>query len=122
MATTGHITEIPITLRLSQQAREKLAERAAQSGQDVDHYTSELIEQAVTRPTLDELLAPVRDDFAKSGMSEKQIMDLGRRELEALRRERPASATPSADLFRRLAPGLAILTPTQFAADLRKKD
>jgi len=92
MATTGHITKTLITLRLSQQAREKLAERAAQNGQDVDHYTSELIEQAVTRPTLDELLAPVRDDFAKSGMSEEEIVDLGRRELEALRRERKAKS------------------------------
>ncbi len=92
MATIGHITETSITLRLSQQASDKLAERAAQSGQDVAHYASELIEQAVTRPTLNELLAAVRDDFAKSGMREEEIMDLGRRELEALRRERKAKS------------------------------
>lgn len=93
MARTDHNTEMQLTIRLSRRAREKLAKRAAQSGQDLNRYTSELIEQAVTCPTLDELLAPVRDDFAKSGMSEEQVMALGRRELEALRRERRAKST-----------------------------
>lgn len=77
-------------LRLSDQAKRKLAERAAESGRDVAEYTSELVEQAVNRPTLDELLAPVRADFARSGMSEDQIMELGRSELGTLRQERKA--------------------------------
>lgn len=92
MSMSNQVTVMQITIRLSRRAREKLAERAAQNGQDVNHYTSELIEQAVTCPTLDELLAPVRDDFAKSGMSEEEIMELGRRELEVMRRERKAKS------------------------------
>ena len=91
-AVPKRITEFAIKLRISQQAKEKLAQRAAESGRDVAEYTSELVEQAVTRPTLDELLAPVRSDFANSGMSEEEIMALGRDELESLRRERKAKA------------------------------
>jgi len=90
MATAPQTSEISVTLRLSEQTRTKLAERAASSGQDIGTIASDLIEQAVTRPTLDELLAPVRKDFAASGMSAEEVTELGRRELDALRSERRA--------------------------------
>jgi predicted transcriptional regulator len=92
MAAIPPTSEMPITLRLSDAARKKLAELAAASGQDVAHYASDLIEEAITRPTIDEILAPVRDDFAKSGLGEDEIMELGRRELEALRQEKRAKS------------------------------
>lgn len=89
MATTvDQMTELAMKLRLSQRASEKLAQRATESGRDVDAVASELIEQAVMRPTIDELLAPVRADFAKTGMNEDEIMELGQRELDALRNEK----------------------------------
>jgi len=92
MAAIPPIIEMPITLRLSDAAGKKLAELAAASGQDVAHYASDLIEEAIVRPTIDEILAPVRSDFANSGLGEDEIMELGRRELEALRQEKRAKS------------------------------
>jgi hypothetical protein len=56
----------------------KLRERAFASGQALPTYTSKLVEQAVRSPTLDELLAPVQADFARSGMTEDELLDFGR--------------------------------------------
>jgi len=91
-ATIEDVTELAMRLRLSKQASEMLAHRAAQSGRDVADVASDLIEQAIRRPTIDELLAPVRADFAKSGMTEDELMELGRRELDALRDEKAKRA------------------------------
>ena len=92
MASIPYGTEMSITLRLSEDASKKLVERAAQSGQDVANYASNLIEDAVTRPTIDELLAPVRAEFAKTGLSEDELMELGRHELAAMRHEKKAKS------------------------------
>jgi hypothetical protein len=68
----------------------RLKERAAKIGQTMPAYTTNLVVEAVTKPTLDELLAPVRDDFAKTGMTGDEIMDLGREILTAVRQENKA--------------------------------
>lgn len=44
-----------------------------------------VIARDAPHPSLDEILRPVREDFAKSGLSEEQLMDLGRRALEEVR-------------------------------------
>jgi hypothetical protein len=87
-ATDTETTEIAMRVKLSKAAKEKLTARAAESGLAIDDYASELLEQVITQSAIDELLAPVRAELAESGMSEDEIMELGRRELEALRRER----------------------------------
>jgi tRNA C32,U32 (ribose-2'-O)-methylase TrmJ len=93
MATTiPHTTELAMKLRLSKQASEKHAPRAAESGQDVAAVASELIEQAVTRPTVDEALASFRKQVAESGMSDEELDDFFRGEIEAHRRERKAKS------------------------------
>jgi hypothetical protein len=71
----------------------KLRERAAADGQPVDVYASKLLAEAVAAPTIDEILAPVREDFAKSGMTERELLELGRKELDALRAEKRAKLT-----------------------------
>jgi hypothetical protein len=71
-------TELMIPLRLSESARAKLAERAAQNGQDVAAYASGLVEQAVTQPTIDEILAPYRKQVAESSMSDEKLDDFHR--------------------------------------------
>ena len=58
------------------------------SGQAVDAYTSKIVEQAIQAPTLEELLAPVQADFARSGMTEDQLLDLGRELLDKVRAEK----------------------------------
>jgi hypothetical protein len=92
MATPGQTTDTPITLHLSERARAKLAEQAKSSGQDISAVASELIEHAVTRPSIDEIMAPVRKQFADSGMTDEQLDDLLHRELNAQRREKKAKS------------------------------
>ncbi|HWB58270.1 MAG TPA: hypothetical protein VG733_02215 [Chthoniobacteraceae bacterium] len=81
-----------LTLHISETAREKLAQRASQAGEDIETYASDLIEAAVKRPTLDELLAPVRQDFAKTGMTEEQIMQFGDELIQKVRQEKTNKA------------------------------
>ena len=68
----------------------KLRERARAVGEPVEVYASKVLVDAVTAPTIDQIFAPVREDFARTGMSEQEILDLGRRELAALRAEKKA--------------------------------
>lgn len=49
-STLEHMTELAMKLRLSKQASEKLAQRAAETGRDVATVASDLIEQAVATP------------------------------------------------------------------------
>ena len=86
-------TETHVTLRLSDQARAKLAEQAAKNGQDISAVASDLIEQAVTRPSIAEIMAPVWKQAAESGMSDEELDDFLRGELEAHRREKRAKSS-----------------------------
>ncbi len=51
---------------------------------------SEHIEQATTRPSVDEVLAPFRKQVADSGMSDDELDTFFREEIEAHRREKKA--------------------------------
>ena len=88
MTVPLHTTETPVTLRLSDRARAKLAEQASRSGSDISAIASNLIESAVTRPTVDEILAPFRKQVAESGMSDGELDAFFRGELEAVRKEK----------------------------------
>jgi hypothetical protein len=92
MATASHTTDTPVTLRLSDGARAKLAEQAAKSGQDISAVASDLIEQAVTRPTVDEVLAPYRKQVAESGMTDEKLDDFHRDLLTKVRTEKKAKS------------------------------
>ena len=92
MATSAQTAEIPVTLRLTERARAKLAEQAARSGQDLSAIASDLIEQAVTRPTVDEVLAPYRKQVAESGMSDEELDNFHRDLLAKVRSEKKAKS------------------------------
>jgi hypothetical protein len=81
-----------LSLNVPPHIEAKLRERAAATGQPLDVYAANVLAEAVTAPTIDELLAPARKDFAATGLTEQQIMELGRRELEALRSEKKAKS------------------------------
>jgi cytochrome P450 len=66
---------IELKVHLPPDASEKLRQRAAASGKGIADYASELIEDAVTKPGIDEVLAPVRAQFARSGMTEDELSD-----------------------------------------------
>ena len=76
-----------MTISVPDEVVEKLKERAAVNGQSIPIYTAQLVTESVAKPTIDELLAPVRADFAKTGMSEDELVNLGREALAALRQE-----------------------------------
>jgi hypothetical protein len=78
-----------ITLRLSPEAEKKLMERATESGQDVASYVQRLIARDIDRPkTLAELLAPIHEDFHKSGMSDEELETFLASELAEARKDR----------------------------------
>jgi pyruvate carboxylase len=85
-------TETPVTLKLSDGARSKLVKQAAESGRDISAVASDLIERAVSQPSVDEVLAPFRKQVAQSGMSDNELDDFLRGELEAHRREKKAKS------------------------------
>jgi pyruvate carboxylase len=92
MPTTVHTTETPVTLRLSDRARARLTEQAANSGQDISSVASDLIEHAVSRPSIAEIMAPVRKQVAESGMSNEELDNFLRGELDAHRRAKKAKS------------------------------
>jgi hypothetical protein len=73
--TTEQMTELSMKLRLSKQATEMLQQRAARSGQDIASLASDIVEQAILQPTVDEVLAPFRKQVAESGMSDQELDD-----------------------------------------------
>jgi hypothetical protein len=83
-------TEMQITLRLSERARAKLAEQAANSGRDLSAVASDLIEHSITQPTVDELLAPFRQQVSESGMSDEELDNFHRDLLAQVRSEKKA--------------------------------
>ena len=95
MSSSPNIIELPLTLHLSSEASEKLAQRAAASGADLADYVSAIVEQN-TRGTfsLDELSGPVFKRFLESGTTDAQLaqeLEQAKHELRAQRRSRRAS-------------------------------
>ena len=67
-----------------------LEEKAKSSGKDVSEYVEDLIEKNIDRPkTLGEILAPVRKNFAESGMTEEELDELIETERQAIWEEKP---------------------------------
>ncbi len=79
-----------LTVAISPDIEAKLRERAQAFGRDVAQYAADLIRQGVTAPTFDELLEPVRQDFARSGMTPDEIDAFGRDLIEKVRSARQA--------------------------------
>jgi hypothetical protein len=52
---------------------EKIAERAAEQGKDVEQFALEALARAVETPSLRELFADVRDEVRTSGAPEEEL-------------------------------------------------
>jgi len=75
-----------ITISLPPEIEEKLQQRAAERGQSIDGYVRQLIERDVRREdgdpsslpagTTDEALAPVREEFERSGLTDEELAAL----------------------------------------------
>lgn len=62
-----------IQISLPPDAEARLRAKAKSVGQDVDSYASQLLHEAITTPSIDELLAPFRRQVEESGMSDEEL-------------------------------------------------
>jgi hypothetical protein len=84
-----------ITVHLTPATVEKLQAQAAASGKDVETFVREAVEAklAITGRSFRDIMAPVHEDFRKSGMTEEELEILIDQETAAVRAERKASRT-----------------------------
>lgn len=73
-----------------------LRERAKASGEDVAAYAGRLIQEALTAPSVDELLAPFRNQVDQSGISDAELDRLGEELQQEVRQEREARKAKTA--------------------------
>src|SRR5580704_11974887 len=93
-----------ITLSLSSETENALRRRAEAAGKSTDDYVTELVEQAVARPTLRQILAPIHEEVAASAMSDPELNALLQTSLDATRRDRRSEShqqpRPGLSMFR----------------------
>jgi hypothetical protein len=81
------------TITIADDVDAKLRERARATGTPADVYLQQIVQSVLDQPTLREILAPVHQEYVKSGMSEGDLdlilsdaMDESRRERHSRRR------------------------------------
>lgn len=62
-----------MTIDLPVEVKAALQRKAEATGKDVRVFVQDMIKKQALRPSLDEVLAPVRQEFEKSGMSEDDL-------------------------------------------------
>ena len=78
-----------LTIQVPKNIGAVLVEKARNQGKDVAEYVENLIEKDIDRrKTLDEILAPLRKDFAESGMTEDDLDELIESERQAMWEEK----------------------------------
>ena len=64
-----------LTISIPATTEARLREIAQAAGTDLSGYVSKLLEEAAARPALEELLAPLRKQFADSGITDEQLVE-----------------------------------------------
>ena len=82
----GFMLQIP----LPPDTEETLRERAKASGEEVASYAVRLLQEALSTPSVDELLAPFRKQVEESGLSDEQLNRFGEELRNDARREQRA--------------------------------
>ena len=72
----GRISATSLTIDIDPQTEARLRRQAEAAGTDLTGYVARLVREAAGRPSLDETLAPLRREFAASGMSDAELTDL----------------------------------------------
>lgn len=67
-----------LTISISEQIGSILQKRAKTNGRDISDLVKDIVEDQALTPTLDELLAPVRQEVADKGITENEIDDFMR--------------------------------------------
>ena len=82
-----------VVLELKPEVEKALQKKAKDNGFELNVYLEKLIEKDVDRArTLDEILAPVRKNFAESGMTEDELDELIETERQAMWEEKNGKA------------------------------
>ena len=76
------------TISIPTELEQKISERAASRGLALDEYVREILRRDAETPSLDEILAPVRDQFTASGMTEDDLDALVEKERQAIWNEK----------------------------------
>jgi hypothetical protein len=64
-----------LSINISPKAEKRLKKRAAAHGKQIAEYASEIVEEAAIKPTLNELLEPLRKEFESSGVNEQELVE-----------------------------------------------
>jgi hypothetical protein len=86
-----------LTLNLPAETGRKLRACAAARGQDMASFALRAIQEtlrATPLPTTDERLAPLREEFRESGMTEDELCELLKEARDEARRERGKRNSP----------------------------
>ena len=81
-----------ITVNISDEAGRMIFARANKEGKDVAAFAARVLEREAKKPSLDELLAPVRAQFAASGLTEDELTQIVKQERRAIRSEKTGLA------------------------------
>ncbi|HXG66734.1 MAG TPA: hypothetical protein VNO70_16655 [Blastocatellia bacterium] len=65
-----------MTITLPEDLADEVRRAASRQGQDAERYAISALRKAVNKPSLDEILAPFRKEFAESGMTEDEFDNL----------------------------------------------
>lgn len=84
------VQRMEITISVPQEVESILAQKAAAQGQDLKAFIEEMVKIQALRPSLSELLAPVRREFAESGMTEDELDEFLYSVRSKAKGERPA--------------------------------
>ncbi len=77
-----------VTITIPPEILPKVQHKANLRGRDVSDYIQELVEKDASTPSLDEILAPIREQFAASGITEEELDQLFEEERQAVWEER----------------------------------
>jgi len=97
MTTTDTPTTTTLTLTLSPEMERKLRACAAASGQDVVTFALQAIQEKLRTaplPTQDPRLAPLRQEFRASGITDDELHELLEEARDEARRERRERKSP----------------------------
>ncbi len=83
------IAIMTVTIELKPEIEKALQQKAKENGFEVNIYLEQLIEKDIERrKLLDEVLAPIRKNFAESGMSEDDLDALVESERQVMWKEK----------------------------------
>ncbi len=79
-----------LTIQLPTEDEACLALKAKHAGVDLPTFVQRVLKAEISRPSIEELLKPVHDAFADSGMSENELSELLVQAKKQMRAERRA--------------------------------